>query len=51
MNLCGVALTWQVNVHVLAPLTHSKRQAPHNRKRRGEARVYGLIWPQRSLLF
>lgn len=34
--------------HVCAP---SKSPAPHNRKRRGEARVYGLIWPQRSLLF
>lgn len=29
----------------------SRHPAPHNRKRWGEARVYGLIWPQRSLLF
>lgn len=34
--------------HVCAP---SKRPAPHNRKRRGEAKVCGLICPQRSLLF
>lgn len=38
-------------VCVSAALIPSKRPAPHNRKRRGEARVYGLTQPQKSLLF
>lgn len=37
--------------HVVVCVSTPKRPAPHNRKQRGEARVYGLIRPQRSLLF
>lgn len=34
----------------VCPALPSKRPAPHNRKQRGEGRVYRLIWPQKSLL-
>lgn len=49
-EVCGMALTWQVNMQ-LCECVCIHPVAPHNRKQRGEARVYGLIWPQRSFLF
>lgn len=34
-----------------APVASNKHAAPQNRKQGGEARVYGIMWPQRSFLF
>lgn len=48
---CVYSMYVCVFVCVSSPLLPPSGPAPHNRKQRGEARVYGLIWPQRSLLF